>query len=363
MIHKRKPLEFCALGIMLVTLLVSSASSAADATDKGLEIETTEDVVFGVSHPTDGTLIQRVMDVHTPVGGTVKKRPALLIFHGNPLRAPYPGDRQHRYRDLTGYLVKRGYVCFVVSYPFFGLVEAKTAVRHVRANAEKYGIDPNKIAAFGHSLGSNLTMRLGVTDEDHGPPNGAEQEDPVNNWGVSARVAAAILSGGGNAPRPYEEFDEDDAPICFVHSPSDPLAPFEMALKRRVLFQNANIPYAFLRVEDIGHSVPSSAKEIAFGKSFGELIDAFLSHYLQEKPETSMATLVVKKKGNGTITFDPEHGMYPKGYVVSVSAEPPAGSHFVEWRGDVQSVSSTIEVTMNSSKNLSAIFEEDEPKN
>lgn len=41
--------------------------------------------------------------------------------------------------------------------------DAKTAVRFLRANAEKLGIDPNHIAVMGESAGGYLAAMVGTT--------------------------------------------------------------------------------------------------------------------------------------------------------------------------------------------------------
>ncbi|MBQ2849678.1 MAG: carboxylesterase family protein [Thermoguttaceae bacterium] len=43
--------------------------------------------------------------------------------------------------------------------------DVKAAVRFLRANAAKYGIDPNRVAAFGASSGGRLASMLGVPNK------------------------------------------------------------------------------------------------------------------------------------------------------------------------------------------------------
>jgi acetyl esterase/lipase len=42
----------------------------------------------------------------------------------------------------------------------FALLDAKRAVRLVRARAHEWHIDPHKIGIVGHSAGANLAMNL-----------------------------------------------------------------------------------------------------------------------------------------------------------------------------------------------------------
>jgi len=61
--------------------------------------------------------------------------------------------------------------------------DCKAAIRWLRANADRYGIDPNRIGAWGPSAGGHLVALLGtagdVNDFEVGP-----------NPGISSRVQA-----------------------------------------------------------------------------------------------------------------------------------------------------------------------------
>ncbi len=63
--------------------------------------------------------------------------------------------------------------------------DAKAAVRWLRHNASAYGVDPERIAAFGASAGGHLAGFLATT----GPEHGFEGEE---NPGMSSAVYAAI---------------------------------------------------------------------------------------------------------------------------------------------------------------------------
>jgi acetyl esterase/lipase len=69
-------------------------------------------------------------------------------------------------------LVDSGYTLFIVrhgSAPQFKVPEAvadvRRAVRFVRANAEKFGIDPERIGVCGGSAGGHLSLMLGTTSD------------------------------------------------------------------------------------------------------------------------------------------------------------------------------------------------------
>jgi acetyl esterase/lipase len=120
-----------------------------------------------------------LLDIATPA--TPGPHPCVVCLHGGAWKF---GSKDHlsktsRYLDVefgTGrkslieWLAGEGYVAVSVGYrlapknKFPAQIEdAKTAVRFLRANADKYGIDPDRIAALGYSAGGHLAALLGTT--------------------------------------------------------------------------------------------------------------------------------------------------------------------------------------------------------
>jgi dienelactone hydrolase len=92
--------------------------------------------------------------------------PAVICIHGGGFRA---GSRDG-YDQLAVRLAERGFVAATISYrlapkhPFPAAVhDTKAAVRWLRANAAKLGVDPSRIGVTGGSAGGHLAQFLGVT--------------------------------------------------------------------------------------------------------------------------------------------------------------------------------------------------------
>lgn len=83
---------------------------------------------------------------------------AVVIFPGGG----YHHRAEHEGRGYAEFLQTIGMCSFVVDYRInpdlfpLPLLDARRAVRFVRANAEKFGIDPHKIAVMGSSAGGHL---------------------------------------------------------------------------------------------------------------------------------------------------------------------------------------------------------------
>src|SRR5436190_23369146 len=94
------------------------------------------------------------------------KGPAILCIHGGGFRA----GKREGWDARCKLLAEQGYDRATVTYrlapkhQFPAAVEdVKAAVRWLRANAEKYSIDPERIGVVGDSAGGHLAQFLGVT--------------------------------------------------------------------------------------------------------------------------------------------------------------------------------------------------------
>ncbi|MCI9846031.1 alpha/beta hydrolase [Flavobacterium pectinovorum] len=130
-------------------------------------------------------------DLHVDVFSPKKsgKYPALIMVHGGGWRS---GDKTMQI-PMAQKLAAKGIVTICVEYQLSqeakypaAVYNIKSAVRWVRANAEKYNIDPNKIAISGCSAGGQLAMLVGLT-------NGvASKEGDQGNLGFSSDIQAIV---------------------------------------------------------------------------------------------------------------------------------------------------------------------------
>ena len=86
------------------------------------------------------------------------KRPAIVFFFGGGWNGGSPGQ----FRTQAAYLAERGMVAILVDYRVrsrqgtlanVAVSDARAAIRWVRANAGRLGVDPDRIAASGGSAG------------------------------------------------------------------------------------------------------------------------------------------------------------------------------------------------------------------
>jgi len=113
------------------------------------------------------------MDVLYPAKPKAIPTPAVVYIHGGGWTS---GDKSTGAGATdTQEILARGYVVAAVNYrlaPMYKwpaqIIDVKCAIRHLRANAAKYKIDPNKIGVWGGSAGGHLVSMLGTTDKSAG---------------------------------------------------------------------------------------------------------------------------------------------------------------------------------------------------
>ena len=153
-----------AVAVTSLLLLLATSGCASDAYVR------TEGVSYDPGIGYHGTL-----DVYEPVadsGGI--GRPAILAIHGGAWRG---GDKAWG-EQFAKELCPRGYVVFSINYRLSSrpggtwpaqIEDVQKALRHVRANAARYGIDPDRVASLGMSAGGHLATMLALRDDPTGP--------------------------------------------------------------------------------------------------------------------------------------------------------------------------------------------------
>jgi acetyl esterase/lipase len=93
--------------------------------------------------------------------------PVIAVIHGGAFMMGNKRDVQ-QLPMLEG--LKRGYAVVCIEYRLSGetifpaqILDCKAAIRFIRANAQKYGFDPRRIAAWGGSAGGHLSSLVGTS--------------------------------------------------------------------------------------------------------------------------------------------------------------------------------------------------------
>lgn len=152
-----------------------------------LHIKTVEGVVYSQPHS------DRNLHVNIYRPNNDLKYPVLLMVHGGGWNS---GDLTMQV-PMAQKIAEQGYVTMPVEhrlspeavYPA-AVYDLKTAIRWIRANADKYGIDTSRIAISGCSAGGQLAGLIGTTNGQD------EYENKLEYPEYSSRVHAVINIDG-----------------------------------------------------------------------------------------------------------------------------------------------------------------------
>lgn len=267
--------------IVLAFIVTTSLLGCAARADVKIE----ENITYGRGGDTELTL-----DLARPDGDG--PFPAIVFIHGGGW---YQGSRQ-AYRAQIVEAARRGYVAATISYRLMQFDEAKketttaspnfpaqihdakAAIRWLRANADKYGVDPNRIGVTGGSAGGHLSLLIGLTDADDdlegdggNPEQSSRVQAVVNDFGPTDMAACYETSSvawlfrlfmGGTpdeaaetykAASPVTYVSADDPPVLTLHGDQDALVPVAQATILNEKMKAAGASHTLMIFEGQGH--------------------------------------------------------------------------------------------------------------
>jgi uncharacterized protein len=174
-----------------------------------------------------------------------------LVFHGNAANITNRTALYHFLRDLPANVL-------AVEYRGYGRSEGKPSEEGFYQDAEaaweyavhNRGISPNRIVAFGASLGTAVAVDLAAKRDVAGVVLVA----PFASSKAVARRVYPFLPGIGSVVR--SKFDtatklaQVRAPVLIVHCTADPVLPFALGEE---VYRVAREPKLFLRIEGVCH--------------------------------------------------------------------------------------------------------------
>ena len=213
------------------------------------------------------------LDAFMPKESSVKQ-PCFIFIHGGG----WKGGTTKTTLKWCRYLSELGCVTFSVDYrlssetkgikPSTCLEDVKSAVRWVRANADRFNIDTSRIAYGGTSAGGHLATACATVNGFNAP------EDDLN---ISCRPNVLLLHSPviDNGPDGYgydrvKAFWRDFSPVhnlhhnmpptCMLLGDKDPLIPFQSAVKVAEAVKKSNRDIDFYVFEGKGHGLFSQTE-------------------------------------------------------------------------------------------------------
>jgi acetyl esterase/lipase len=241
------------------------------------------DLVYG-PHNTDD---RNALDLYVP--RSEAPLPLVIWVHGGAWQngSKSPGNPAMR-------LLERGYAVAATNYrlsrhaTFPAQIEdCKAAVRYLRVNAKKYGLDPDAFGVWGSSAGGHLVALLGTSGD------AKALEGDGENRGTSSRVQAVVdfygpadltrmgaMSGpdskidhdapdspesrllGGPVQQkkelaakanPITYISKDDPPFLIVHGDADPVVPLGQSELLHAALKKAGVESELVVIKGGGH--------------------------------------------------------------------------------------------------------------
>jgi acetyl esterase/lipase len=241
--------------ILLVALLASQDP-----------ITVTRDISYaGTENP------RQRLDLYLPKERPSGRLPVVVFLHGGGRK----GNKAEGAEQMKPLLRTGRYAGVSVGYRPSGeakwpasLHDCKAAIRWIRANADKYDFDPDRIGVWGRDSGADLALLLGVSGDvpelegDLGP-----------HRGTGSRVACVVnFFGASDLSTLLTWISRDDAPVLTVHGTADRTVPYDQAVRLDEALGRAGVPSFFITVKGGGHG--------DFGLAAQDRVEEFFAKYL-----------------------------------------------------------------------------------
>ena len=266
-------------------LAAVTARAQAPAPDIG-NLRAEKDIVFG-----KGGDLDLLLDIYRPPEGVTSKRMAIIHLFGGGFRVGNKG---------AGYIINdakalgaRGYTSISANYRLTSqglwpaqIHDTKAAIRWTRANANRLGVDADRIAIAGYSAGGLLALMAAGTN---GKP---ELEGSGGTPGVSSAVNACIgvypLARASNSLFPEGQATRENvaaaspttyigasfAPTIFVHGTADNTVPLASSIDFFNKLNAAGVATALTAIQGADHAFDNGALDAV--EVMAQSIDLFL---------------------------------------------------------------------------------------
>ncbi|WP_181938102.1 MULTISPECIES: alpha/beta hydrolase [unclassified Arenibacter] len=239
------------------------------------------------------------LEVHYPsYMESSKKYPAMVFFFGGG----WVGGKRSQFLNQAKYFAKRGVVCFLADYrtskingttPFEAVKDAKSAIRFIRKNADKFNIDGTRLIASGGSAGGHLAAATALIEGYNDPaddlaidciPNALVLFNPVLDNGPGGygyeRIGAAYKDFS-----PLHNIKKSAPPTIVFLGTTDHLIPVVTVQYFKMVMEKVESRCDLKLYEGEGHGFFNYAHHKAYKSTVGEA-DQFLVSlgYLSREP-------------------------------------------------------------------------------
>ena len=290
-------------GSATVTAVSDGRSGTAQVT-----VSYGEGTLTDVTYCTMGDVALR-MDVYLPDASRPRPLPVAVHVHGGGWVSGSKSSGS-RFTEVKTLLLQRGYLVASLDYrlaPAFKypaqVQDVKCAIRHLRARASRYGLDPGRIGVWGGSAGGQLVALLGTADASAGFDGAGGFQNQSSE--VQAVIAISAITDFTHPEEllddyhrafttwpdptsaemieasPVTHVSSDDAPFFFIVADEDELVMPAQSERLSLLLNEAGVPASLLRVLHADHALeptdaPIEPTDAAINSRMADFFDQHL---------------------------------------------------------------------------------------
>lgn len=257
---------------------------------------------------------------------TDKPLPLIAFIHGGGWRN---GDKRSGLRRVAALVESGKFAGASIGYRLSGdeiwpaqIHDCKAAIRWLRAHAEEFGFDPNRMAVMGSSAGGHLVAMLGTSGDvaelegnlgehkeissrvncvidEFGPTNFLTMNDfpgTMNHLAKDSPESKLLGQQITKVPHlvreasPITHITKDDPPILIIHGTRDPLVPYQQSVVFTDTLKRSGVTVILQRIENGEHGGFGSDEVNVRTKAFLE------KHLLGRDIELSTEPIVVEPR-------------------------------------------------------------------
>lgn len=227
-----------------------------------------------------------ILDLYRPAQGATPL-PLVIYIHGGGWANGHT-RQSGAFSDFPAVLADlsaRGYIVASLEYrlskeaPFPAAIDdVRTAIRYLRANAARFGLDGSHVALWGGSAGGQLAALAAL--QCGSAPTGEDRSNPGQSDCVQAGVGwygvydfatmPQNIAGAENAyldcvkpncpadriaaASPAAHVDAKDPPMLLIHGTQDKVVPVTQSQQLAAKLKAARVPVTLEIIPDVGHS-------------------------------------------------------------------------------------------------------------
>lgn len=288
--------------VLIMCMMFSVSSSYAAAATKSKKVVAKKATTQVVVLPTpvivprkykEGTMASDVvyskvndkdlkLDIYFPRSYVLDKSPVIVYVHGGYW---FAGDKKADIPALAPNINKlrdKGFTVVSVDYRLVNgdtifpapVNDIKSAITYLRANANEYGLDANKIGLMGVSAGGHLALMQGLTDDSvvkpkfiisiAGPTDltvaKSESQKSLSNLLMGSNTSG--LSEFYNVASPVFFVAKTSPPVLLIHGDKDTIVPISQSNSLLEKGKLAGADINMITVAGGGHNLSEIAVQI-----------------------------------------------------------------------------------------------------